>query len=104
MTRNIMRCLAILFATSILFSVPATTQATCDPAGTKVFRSATPVANQYALNGDGTYIECGPPPEQNWCDFGLYPPPPCCNGYHIETDPYSDSSCFYCVFDYYVCD
>ena len=103
MKRKLLLVVALVLTTAALIGPPSG-NADCEPQGTYGFRTAHCEANAFARNGDGGWISCGPPPEYCWCDYGVYNPPPCCNGYHIEEDPYDDGICFYCRYEWYVCD
>lgn len=90
-----------LMLLGIAILMPSDARGTCDPAGTRFFRTSYLEWNPVAGNG----VPCPPPPEEAYCFLGAYDPPTtCCNGYHVEIDPLNPDNCYYCRDEWYVCD
>jgi hypothetical protein len=99
MKRTLVLRLAALAFIAFAILLPGRATADCDPTGTYFYKMDWPIANSWA---DGH--PCGPAPEQNWCVSSPAPPPTtCCNGYHEQMDEPTDN-CFYCQYEWYVCD
>jgi|ERR1051325_4624126 hypothetical protein len=101
MRQKIPLLLALVLSVAAIL-IPAKAGATCDPQGTRYFKTSFGDYNTWDYCNN---TPCGPPPEQNWCFLGEYnPPTTCCNGYHEETAPQEECACVYCRDVEFVCD